>query len=158
MRINEIISEATRRGFLKGITGMAASTAIPAGAQSLNNHNEIDLPIDSKKAFIQNIIEQEPIFEKPEYRAMLEKIIAVRSDGTVDLEYTMNAMIRYFNNAILPSMVEGLEHLLSELASLMTDYSLWNQLSAEDKNNVKEAYIEIKNQLPKMRQKIQLTK
>ena len=154
MRIDEIISEINRRGFLQGVAGMAASTAIPAAAQSLNSPSEINLSIDSKEAFIQNFIKQEPIFAKPQYRAMLEKMIALRQDGTVDVENTIISMMRYFNNKVLPTMIETFEYLLHEIETLMTDYSLWNQLNAQDKNNVKEAYADIKKQLPVMKQKV----
>ena len=110
-------------------------------------------PIESKEDFVKFFLERNPEYTKPENKAMLDKLVAVDTDGTVDLEVTMANMMKIFANELAPGFVEMFEHLSRIIEEAISDPE-FAQLTPQEQTDLKDALVDIKKKLPEMKQTV----
>jgi hypothetical protein len=84
---------------------------------------------------------------------MLDKLVAVDTDGTVDLEVTMANMMKIFANELAPGFVEMFEHLGKIIEEAIADPE-FAQLTPQEQADLKDALVDIKKKLPEMKQTV----
>jgi hypothetical protein len=117
------------------------STAAPAAAATTPTP-------DTKENFIKHLRQQVP--NSPETDAILERVIAVDYDGTIDFEETLLNMGKVLTKEIAPQFLNSIGSIIKQVEAAKTNPAEWNKFTPEQQKGMEEAIQEWNKTMPKV--------
>jgi hypothetical protein len=103
---------------------------------------------DTKENFIKHLQQQVP--NSPETDAILERVIAVDHDGTIDFEETMLNMAKFLSKEIMPQVLNSIGSIIKQVEAAKTNPAEWNKFTPEQQKGMEEAIQEWNKTMPKV--------
>ena len=127
----------------------APPTAAPTAAPAVTPASGLSTPTpDTKENFIKTLRQQVP--SSPETDAMLERIIAVDPDGTIDVEETMLNMTKVLTKELMPQVINTIGSIIKKVEVAKTNPAEWNKFTPEQQKGMEEAIQEWNKTMPKV--------
>lgn len=103
---------------------------------------------DTKENFIKHLQQQGP--RSPETDAMIERVVAVDPDGTIDIEETMLNMAKVLTKEVMPQVVNSIGSIIKQVEAAKTNPAEWNKFTPEQQKGMVEAIQEWNKTMPKV--------